>query len=569
MVLKNNIAIIAGAGAGKTRAAIEHVKQNIAQRVLVLAFSNIAVQTFRSRCLRAEAEIRTVDSMALKILKRMKGVYLEIIDRTSEPSKFKEYAQKFDLNEIDIQHRKLNGLNEKYAQCLESDGYIDYGIIMQQVMMLPDITQDYGVIIVDEFQDINDIQWAFIERIRGTADLFVVGDPRQNIYSFRGANSSIFKEFAKNAERIELNFNFRSYQEILNVANVYSNQIDPSLSPLISKRGYGGSVAFISEHEMVKHLRDCDTNKTVILTYTREGVSKIIAQLTSHGIPYKSSYSLYRRANIKPTIAVIKAMIEFNRSLTINDALLRNILLRLSGVGKSVIEKLTSLYLTGQLYPQGSLFENLTTFYCDQNCGLKISDKAKKSLIDFMQCFYSSVDLTNDPSVENIIKICDHIIERDIFFEQFISEINDTLNQSTPGNVITTLDNFLTDIESKKKQLDTENTQGVFVSTIHGIKGEQEHTVFFYADDFRKQKREDVLKMSYVAVTRAKENLFIVGKDAYFDKELYDSFESLRAQVESVKDESLDDTDEVESIPVFINPVTGNCLPYYATEMSE
>lgn len=586
--MNNNIAIIAGAGAGKTTLAIEYVKQNITKRILVLAFSNIAVQTFRERCLSVEAEIRTVDSMALKILKKKKGMYLEIIDRQSEPSKFKEYAKRFDLNAIDIQHRKLNGLNEDYAQRLASDGYIDYGIIMQKVIMLPDITQGYDIIIVDEFQDINDIQWAFIERIRGMANLFVVGDPRQNIYSFRGANSSIFMEFTKNAELRELNYNYRSYQEILNVANVYSHQIDSSLSPLISKRGYGGSVTFISEREMVKYVQKCDINSTAIVTYTRNGVSEIIAQLTKHGIQYKSSYSLYRRANIKPTIAVIKAMIEFNRTLTINDALLRNILLRLSSIGKGTIEKLTFFY------NKWSLFENLTAFDFYQDRDLKISDKAKKSLIDFMQCFSSYFTLTNDLSecqyrepgcddegcsgctyfsadtpsantpVENIMAICDHIIERDVFFEQFISEINEALGKDCNSDVITTLDSFLTDIESKKKQLDTKNTQGVFVSTIHGIKGEEYDTVFFKADDFGKQKRDDVLKMSYVAVTRARKKLFIIGQDAYFNEELYDSFESLRAQVEDAKDESLDDKtdeDEVESIPIFINPITGNCLP--------
>jgi superfamily I DNA/RNA helicase len=275
-------------------------------------------------------------------------------------------------------------------------------------------------------------------------------------------------------------------------------------------------------------------------------------------------------------------MIEFNRTLTINDALLRNILLRLSSIGKGTIEKLTFFY------NKWSLFENLTAFDFYQDRDLKISDKAKKSLIDFMQCFSSYFTLTNDLSecqyrepgcddegcsgcthfsantpVENIMAICDHIIERDVFFEQFISEIQDTLNYSF--DVIATLDNFLTDIESKKKQLDTENTQGVFVSTIHGIKGEDKYeTVFFKADDFGKQKRDDVLKMSYVAVTRARKKLFIIGQDAYFNEELYDSFESLRAQVEDAKDESLDDKtdeDEVESIPIFINPITGNCLP--------
>ena len=581
--MDRKICVIAGAGAGKTRAAIEYVKKNVAKRILVLAFSNIAVQTFRERCSHTEAEIRTIDSMALKILKKKKGMYLDVIDRLSEPSKFKEYAKKFDLNQIDIQHRTLNGLNEEYAKLLASDGYIDYGIIMQKVMMLPDITQDYDIIIIDEFQDINDIQWAFIEKIRGVADLFVVGDPRQNIYSWRGANSSIFQEFTENAEIRELNFNYRSYQEILDVANVYSYQIDPSLSPLISKRGYGGSVKFISEREMVKYVQNCDINSTAIVTYTRDGVSAIIAQLTKNNIQYKSSYSLYRRANIKPTIAVIKAMIEFNRTLRINDVLLKTLLLKLPSIGKETVKKLT------YFYNEGSLFENLIEFYFHKGDNLNITDKAKKSLTDFLQCLSSYCDLSDDSSecqykepgcndeeckgcpyltdntpvpVKNLVAICDQIgIEKDIFFEQFILEINDALNQSF-NDSITTLDNFLTDIESKKKQLEN-NTQGVFVSTIHGIKGEDKYeTVFFKADDFGKQKRGDVLKMSYVGVTRARKKLFIVGKDTYFDKELYDSFESLKQRVIEATENFIEDDQAIpDTGKIFINPITGNILP--------
>ena len=81
----------------------------------------------------------------------------------------------------------------------------------------------YSNILIDEFQDTNDIQFKLVKLLMGEhTNLYVVGDPDQTIYTWRGANQNIILQFEstfKNAETIILNENYRSTQNILNAAN--------------------------------------------------------------------------------------------------------------------------------------------------------------------------------------------------------------------------------------------------------------------------------------------------------------------------------------------------------------
>lgn len=98
--------------------------------------------------------------------------------------------------------------------------------ILQEEAVCKEYRQRYREVIVDEFQDTNDVQDAILQKITRTNNLFLVGDVKQSIYAFRGANPGLFlqkeENFKKNptrGETIYLNRNFRSGSAVIDAVN--------------------------------------------------------------------------------------------------------------------------------------------------------------------------------------------------------------------------------------------------------------------------------------------------------------------------------------------------------------
>lgn len=120
-------------------------------------------------------------------------------------------------------------------------------IVSDNEIIREEIKNTYNEIMIDEYQDTNDLQETFISKIENN-NVYMVGDIKQSIYRFRNANPNIFKEkydnYAKhiNGEKIDLLKNFRSRSEVLsNINEIFS---------LIMTEKYGG-VNYKNNHEMV------------------------------------------------------------------------------------------------------------------------------------------------------------------------------------------------------------------------------------------------------------------------------------------------------------------------------
>jgi DNA helicase-2/ATP-dependent DNA helicase PcrA len=119
---------------------------------------------------------------------------------------------------------------ERYEQKKHEHRYLDYDDMLSIVAsrMKNDaqardlISANYEHILVDEMQDTNPLQWDLLEPFQDCCHLYCVGDDAQSIYSFRGAdfrNIHLFKERVPNADIYKLEDNYRSTQELLNIAN--------------------------------------------------------------------------------------------------------------------------------------------------------------------------------------------------------------------------------------------------------------------------------------------------------------------------------------------------------------
>jgi DNA helicase-2/ATP-dependent DNA helicase PcrA len=98
-----------------------------------------------------------------------------------------------------------------------------YELLTGEPVVLQGVRNTYEYILIDEFQDINSIQFEIIKLLSNpNENLFVVGDDDQSIYGFRGANPNFILEFDKiykNAKKIVLNLNYRSQENIIKTAN--------------------------------------------------------------------------------------------------------------------------------------------------------------------------------------------------------------------------------------------------------------------------------------------------------------------------------------------------------------
>ena len=148
-----------------------------------------------------------------------------------------ELVRKFDRIYSQAK-RSLNCLDfadlERYAlRLLTAEGSSEDALLPSETAL--SLRQRYKYIFVDEYQDINPVQQAILDALSGTGNVFVVGDVKQSIYAWRGAEPQIFLERLKPASpdpanapaglRVDLNANFRSAKGILDFVNKIFSRI--------------------------------------------------------------------------------------------------------------------------------------------------------------------------------------------------------------------------------------------------------------------------------------------------------------------------------------------------------
>ncbi|MHC1777798.1 MAG: ATP-dependent helicase [Lentimicrobium sp.] len=182
---------------------------------------------------------------------------------------------------------------EKYKQYCTNKSYLDFNDMISEAALLfqnyPDIANkyrnQYQYILVDEFQDVNNLQVDLIKLLlTDQTQLFCVGDDWQSIYGFRGSNVSYIIEFEKHfpeSKVIKLNLNYRSNQHIVGASNevIKHNQFKVEKEIFASKRSEHKIVVYagISEEENIQFcldkvkelLKDGYTSDDILFLYRR------------------------------------------------------------------------------------------------------------------------------------------------------------------------------------------------------------------------------------------------------------------------------------------------------------
>jgi len=186
--------------------------------------------------------------------------------------------------------------------------------LIRLYLEFPEHIKRFEWILVDEYQDVNDDQVKLIELIN-PPNIFVVGDPRQSIYSWRGANSKkIFEFIDKDTSVVELTTNFRSSKSVVNIANEIikaSNRGRNSFHPLKSAKDIEGLVSivkFSSEDSeaiaVVSQIKElaCPRNEIFVLSRTNKGLNKIREVCDREGIRYLIRTDEKRDLELSPSV---------------------------------------------------------------------------------------------------------------------------------------------------------------------------------------------------------------------------------------------------------------------------
>lgn len=163
-------------------------------------------------------------------------VRLQIIKKLSRPAKFKSFSARevglliSKYKNMADDDTELVKLVEAYDAALHEQHLLDFDDLLVKVrdMLQQDaakrkaIQQQYKYVLVDEFQDTNKLQYELLKLLLGHDNIFVIGDPNQSIYGFRGASGGIFDVFRQDfpeAMTITLTTNYRSSPPVVGLAN--------------------------------------------------------------------------------------------------------------------------------------------------------------------------------------------------------------------------------------------------------------------------------------------------------------------------------------------------------------
>ncbi|MFN8371065.1 MAG: UvrD-helicase domain-containing protein [Bacteriovoracaceae bacterium] len=406
------ILILAGAGSGKTKTItyrmyymIEVMKIN-PENILAVSFTNKAALEMEHRLRKLiggskadKTQLSTFHSLGVKILKQEieKLGYqknFDIFDTSDQLSVVREalyhlkaeknFDRKVILQKIGL--LKNMGISEEdfkdsnqydaadpydeacehvyhyYQEKLKFYNAIDFDDILFLTIKLfrnfPDVKNRYSAkfkyIMVDEYQDTNDLQFELIRHLTATHNnICVVGDDDQSIYAFRGANVTNilnFPDYFKPCTIIKLEQNYRSHQSILHLANnVIKNNVKRSDKKLWTDLPEGEKPMLWScldpDHEVsliVEEIQKMQKNGVVlsdvaILFRSNSQMQIVEDQLRLNNIPHYivGGQKFYDKKEIKDIISYLSLIQNFN-----NDIALRRVInTPHRGIGKTTLEK--------------------------------------------------------------------------------------------------------------------------------------------------------------------------------------------------------------------------------------
>lgn len=598
---KQYVRVVAGAGSGKTRVLTYRIAYLLdhemysPHEILAFTFTNKVAKEMQERLyglIGIDAKsvmIKTFHSFASWFLRREIEVLgfprsFTILDEEDQTKLVKDIASEMGYKRSDeivkkaIGYIAKNKLKEKSPEdvtisyesfpgekdCLEI--YTQYEAQKQKTYSLdfddlllytnlilggyPEIRekyrQRYSSILIDEFQDTNDVEYRMIRFLMNEdTDLYVVGDPDQTIYTFRGANQDIILKLEKTFPMIQtiiLDRNYRSTQNILDRANdLIKHNKARVKKDLYTENNKGDEVVvkgfeyfekegtYVAKEIINLNQQGYNLSDIVILYRANYVTLDFERALNHHHIPYRiyGGMKFYARREVKDVLAYFHLIVNTKDDISLE----RIINVPKRGIGETTIKKIK--------------FEareaNLSVYDYINSNEFNNSEISKKN-IGILKALVKRIDMLRD-DVNNDEEMFSKTLE------DFISEIGyyDALTKEEDGlerieNVkalfqdlrgflkefpTATFDEYLQNITLMSAQDEVVDGDHVTLMTVHTAKGLEFPVVFlvrFNDGVFPSQRAmgengfeglEEERRLAYVAFTRAKHKLYITLNKAF------------------------------------------------------
>ena len=571
--------VIAGAGSGKTKVLTTRIANLIENgvkpyNILAITFTNKAAGEMRERVnniIKAhDAFIGTFHSFGLKIIRENSALFnltsaftlidtedqtriikkimkdINITDKMISPAFIKSkisFIKNNMLSDSEIANFLISE-NEKiavkiyyeYEKILKRNNTLDFDDLLKKPVELFNSNKEvlekyqdkFKYILIDEYQDTNEVQYKLVKLLsKKYLNLFVVGDPSQSIYAFRGANYQNILNFEKDFKGctvIKLPQNYRSTQTILDAANeVISHNKQRKDLDLFSDLGQGVKIKYIRTFndsmenkrvvdEIQKLYEEGYSRKDMAIFYRTNAQSRSIEDaLVKANIPYKvfGSFYFYKRKEIKDLLAYLKLIANPSDDVSLE----RVINEPKRKIGDKTIENLREKARSLNI----SMFEAI--------------DSGKE--LEFKNLILNLIEISKDTSITGLIDKTlelskmketyenDKSLESDIRLENLMEfrSVSETYEKET-GNV--NLSDFLMEVSlvSDAAEYSTD-ADAVTLMTVHSAKGLEFKVVFIIGLEenimpiskalYDDEELEEERRLMYVAITRAKEKLYLLN----------------------------------------------------------
>lgn len=404
-------------------------------------------------------------------------------------------------------------------------------------------------ILIDEFQDTNDVQFKLVTLLmKDNTNLYVVGDPDQTIYTWRGANQNIILNFNKTfplAETLILDRNYRSTGEILDHANklishnkkrvpkdlyTESEKGDPIKVENSRKRDDEAFYVANEIENIVRKYPDTSYRNIAILYRAAYLTLPFENEFMRRKIPYQifGGIKFFQRKEIKDVLAYFRLIYNHEDDLSFE----RIVNVPRRGIGDSTMDELKA----------EKEEQNLSYFnYLDQIENFRTNIKPKNVMA--LTALIHSIKQTKsklDEGLEAYPKILEDFIRELGYFEylssddetaeerlQNVKSLFDDIVDFLRNNPESSFETYLENASLQTSQDEIKNGDYVSMMTIHVAKGLEFDHVFVVSmidgvfpsrrteDEAGEDGLEEERRLAYVAFTRAKKHLYITTNSAY------------------------------------------------------
>lgn len=583
---KGPMMVLAGPGAGKTLVITYRTKTLIEKygvepgKILVITFTKAAAEEMKARFQYimdgkyVPVRFGTFHAVFFSILKHAyhytasniiresekKRILLEIVENMEQDIEdLNEFIQDME-NEISLVKGEMLSLEHyfpmncakdvfqkvytRYNQALQRRKLIDfddmlvycYELLTQRPDILKMWQQQFQYILIDEFQDINKVQYDIIRLLaRPNNNLFIVGDDDQSIYRFRGAKPEImlqFEEVYPSAKKVLLDVNYRSTACIVETASMVIAHNKTRFPKNIRTDNERGQEVAIREFEDLKQ--------------QNEKIIEKVREYQKQGIPLSQIAVLFR-TNTQPR-ALIGKFMEYNIPFCVREQIpniyehwiakdiIAYIKLAQGKRDRSLFLKVANRpkrYLSRQIFDTQEIsFERLRLFFED-----------KKWMQERLEQFEDDLSALSHMTPYAAINYIRKAIGYDEFLEEYaqfrhikVEELYEILDELSDlakpfqnyKEWFENMEQYALELEKQvKKKKDVQEDAVAFV-TMHGSKG-LEYDIVFIVDvnegiiphqkAVLEEDIEEERRMFYVAMTRAKKELYIYFAKERFSKE--------------------------------------------------